>query len=55
VNNYEQVNSLPGFRLFTVFFLVSGLLLILLATIGLYADRLTSTNVFHHHTRPTHA
>ncbi len=55
VDNYEQVSSLPDFRLFTVFFVVPGVLLILLAGFGLYGDRLASKITFHHHARPTHA
>jgi hypothetical protein len=55
VNNYKQVNSLPDFRLFTVFFVVPGTLLILLAGIGLFGGRMTTRIAFHHHTRPTPA
>jgi hypothetical protein len=53
VDNYEQVSSLPDFRLFTVFFIVPGLLLILLAGFGLYGDRVVET--FHHRAHPTPA
>ena len=54
VDNYKQVNSLPDFRLFAVFFVVPGALLILLAGIGLLQG--TSTKlVFHHRARPTPA
>src|SRR5689334_12352439 len=35
VTNYEQVNSLPDFRLFTWFFVLPGALLVLLAGYGL--------------------
>ena len=38
VDNYKQVNSLPDFRLFTVFFVVPGVLLVLLAGIGLFGN-----------------
>ena len=38
VDNYKQVNSLPDFRLFTVFFVVPGALLILLAGSGLFGE-----------------
>ena len=38
VDNYKQVNSLPDFRLFTVFFVVPGALLILLAGYGLFGS-----------------
>src|SRR6266571_4297613 len=40
VDNYRQVNSLPDFRLFTVFFIVPGALLILLAGYGLFGSTL---------------
>jgi hypothetical protein len=54
VDNYKQVNSLPDFRLFTVFFVVPGALLILLAGLGLLQG--TSRKIaFHHHARPTPA
>jgi len=36
VDNYRKVNSLPDFRLFTIFFVVPGLLLVLLAGYGLF-------------------
>jgi hypothetical protein len=55
VNNYKQVNSLPDFRLFTVFFILPGVLLILLAGTGLFGGRLTTRITFHHHARPTPA
>jgi hypothetical protein len=55
VNNYKQVNSLPDFRLFTVFFVVPGVLLILLAGSGLLGDRLVPRIHLHHGARPTHA
>jgi hypothetical protein len=35
VDNYKQVNSLPSFRLFTWFFVVPGVLRVLLAAFGL--------------------
>lgn len=54
VSNFEQVNSLPDFRLFTWFFVVPGLLLVLLAGYGLFGPRLEA-RVFHHHARPTPA
>jgi hypothetical protein len=37
VDNYKQVNSLPSFRLFTWFFVIPGLLLVLLSSWGLVA------------------
>ncbi|MGZ4419086.1 MAG: hypothetical protein ACXVRV_13060 [Gaiellaceae bacterium] len=55
VDNYKQVNSLPDFRLFTVFFVVPGALLILLAGIGLFGGPLAARITFHHHARPTPA
>lgn len=54
VTNFEQVNSLPDFRLFTWFFVVPGVLLVLLAGYGLYGERLRTIS-FHHHARPTPA
>jgi hypothetical protein len=54
VDDFEQVNSLPSFRLFTWFFVVPGILLVLLAGYGLFGDRLTA-GVFHHGARPTTA
>jgi hypothetical protein len=39
VDNYDSVSSLPNFNLFTVFFMVPGALLALLAAIGLLAGR----------------
>ena len=55
VDNYRQVNSLPDFRLFTVFFVIPGALLILLAGFGLFGSTLRGRIAFHHHVRPTHA
>jgi hypothetical protein len=55
VGNYEQVNSLPDFRLFTAFFVIPGVLLILLSIYGLYGDRLAGRISFHRHARPTPA
>jgi hypothetical protein len=53
VGNFRQVNSLPDFRLFTVFFVVPGALLILLAAYGLYGGAVRI--VFHPHVRAGHA
>jgi hypothetical protein len=50
-----QVNSLPDFRLFTVFFVVPGALRVLLAGYGLFGSTLRGRIAFHHPTRPTHA
>src|SRR5712691_4345933 len=55
VDNYKQVNSLPDFRLFTVFFVVPGALLVLLAGAGLFGGQLSTRIAFHHHARPTPA
>ena len=55
VDNYAQVNSLPDFRLFTVFFIVPGALLVLLAGYGLFGARMTATFHAHHGPRPTPA
>jgi hypothetical protein len=54
VDNYDQVSSLPSFRLFAWFFIVPGVLLVALAAYGLYADR-RSTKAAAHHPRPTPA
>jgi hypothetical protein len=53
VNNYQQVNSLPDFRLFTWFFVLPGALLILLAGYGLFGDPLARRFSFGHGVRPT--
>jgi hypothetical protein len=55
VDNYRQVNSLPDFRLFTVFFVAPGALLILLAGYGLFGVRLARGFSIHHRARPTPA
>jgi hypothetical protein len=55
VDNFKQVNSLPDFRLFTWFFVVPGLLLLLLAGYGLFGDRFSVVFHHHHHVRPTPA
>jgi hypothetical protein len=51
VDNYQQVNSLPSFRLFTWFFVVPGALLVLLAGYGLWHER----EVTLHRAHPTPA
>jgi hypothetical protein len=38
VDNYASVNSLPDFRLFTMFFVLPGVLLVVLATFGLLGE-----------------
>jgi hypothetical protein len=55
VDNYKQVNSLPDFRLFTVFFVVPGALLVLLAGYGLFGITLRGRVALHHHAGPTPA
>lgn len=55
VQNYKQVNSLPNFKLFTYFFVVPGLLLVLLAGLGLFGTALARRFSFHHGARPTPA
>jgi hypothetical protein len=55
VDNYRQVNSLPDFRLFTFFFVVPGVLLVLIAGYGLFGDALAARSRFHHGARPTPA
>jgi hypothetical protein len=54
VDNYRQVNSLPDFRLFTWFFVVPGVLLILLAGYDLFG-RPVARRISLHHARPTAA
>jgi hypothetical protein len=49
VGNYRQVNSLPDFRLFTWFFIVPGLLLILLAGYGLFGEGTRTWAAAHRH------
>jgi hypothetical protein len=55
VDNYRQVNSLPDFRLFTVFFVVPGALLVLLAGYGLFGNPFARGFSIHHRARPTSA
>ena len=55
VDNFRQVNSLPDFRLFTVFFVVPGALLMLLAGYGLFGTAERRSYTFHHRARPTPA
>jgi hypothetical protein len=55
VTNYEQVNSLPDFRLFTWFFVLPGALLVLLAGYGLFGNPFARWFSFHHRARPTPA
>jgi hypothetical protein len=53
--NYQRVNSLPDFRLFTYFFVVPGILLILLASYGLFGNPLARRDSFDRGARPTAA
>jgi hypothetical protein len=39
VTNYEKINSLPDFRLFTWFFVIPGILLVVISVWGLVAGR----------------
>jgi hypothetical protein len=55
VANYEEVNSLPDFRLFTVFFVLPGVLLIGIAISGLYGHQLRAWAHTHRHAHPTPA
>jgi hypothetical protein len=54
VDNYKDVNSLPSFRLFTWFFVIPGVLLILIAGFGLWTGRTEATRAAHG-ARPVHA
>jgi len=48
VNDYKQVNSLPSFNLFAWFFIVPGILLVILAGLGLWGGAI------HSHAREPH-
>lgn len=54
VDNYNQVNSLPSFRLFAWFFIVPGVLLILIAGYGLFGAA-ARAEMSAHHSHPTPA
>ena len=54
VDNYADVNSLPDFRLFAWFFVIPGVLLVVIAGYGLWTGRAEATTVAHH-ARPTPA
>lgn len=53
VDNYKQVNSLPSFRLFAWFFVIPGILLVLIAGYGLFWDG--TEKRFHVHGAHPHA
>ena len=55
VDNYKQVNSLPDFRLFTAFFVVPGVMLVLLAGYGLFGNPFARGFSIHHRATPTSA
>jgi hypothetical protein len=55
VTDYQQVNSLPDFRLFTWFFVIPGVLLVLLAGYGLFGRWLNEHVVHYHGAHPTPA
>ena len=54
VDNYDQVSSLPSFRLFAWFFIVPGVALVLLAGFGLWSDG-RHAHVAGRHVHPTPA
>jgi hypothetical protein len=53
VNDFKSVNALPSFRLFTWFFVVPGLLLVLISGLGLWEGRIERAHL--HTTRLTPA
>jgi hypothetical protein len=53
VNDFKAVNALPSFRLFTWFFVVPGLLLVLISGFGLWEGRTERAHL--HTTRLTPA
>lgn len=52
VGNYKSVNELPSFRLFTWFFVIPGILLVLISGFGLWEERV---HVHVHGAHPTPA
>jgi len=54
VDNYEQVNSLPNFRLFTWFFVVPGVLLMVLSGWGLFYTESRRFTLHTHRPASTH-
>jgi hypothetical protein len=55
VDNYRKINALPDFRLFTAFFVIPGVLLILIAVWGLYGALISERVTHRHHPRATPA
>ena len=49
VQNYKSVNELPSFKLFTWFFVIPGILLVLVSGFGLWGDRV---HIHLHRTHP---
>ena len=52
VDNYRQVSSLPSFGLFAWFFIVPGMLLMLIASFGLWSGRTHAKPASHAHPTP---
>jgi len=52
VQNYKSVNELPSFKLFTWFFVIPGILLVLVAGFGLWEER---AHIHVHRAHPTAA
>jgi hypothetical protein len=52
VNDFKSVNSLPSFRLFTWFFVIPGVLLMVIATFGLLEERREHSHVHRAHPTP---
>ena len=52
VDNYKQVNSLPSFKLFAWFFVVPGVLLMVIASYGLWSGRRQAKPAVHAHPTP---
>ncbi len=55
VDNYSKIDSLPNFNLFTWFFAVPGVLLVLISAYGLGAvTAIRRLPIFPHHAAPSH-
>jgi len=52
VSDFQSVNSLPSFRLFTWFFVIPGLLLVLLAGFGLFYEHREHVHISKAHPTP---